>query len=44
MSKRRLQIGRLIIKSPYEEPGRHWNYDRETRLFDLVSGRRPDLF
>lgn len=34
-------IDRLIINSPYEEPKRHWHYDRETRLFDLVEGRRP---
>ncbi len=34
-------IDRLIINSPYEEPTRHWRYDRETRLFDLVEGRRP---
>ncbi len=34
-------IDRLIINSPYEEPRRHWRYDRETRLFDLVEGRRP---
>jgi type III restriction enzyme len=34
-------IDRLIINSPYEEPARHWRYERETRLFDLVEGRRP---
>jgi type III restriction enzyme len=34
-------IDRLIINSPYEEPTRHWSYDRETRTFDLVEGRRP---
>ena len=34
-------IDRLIINSPYQEPDRHWRYDRETRLFDLVEGRRP---
>ena len=34
-------IDRLIINSPYEEPKRHWHYDRETRLFDIVEGRRP---
>ena len=33
-------IDRLIINSPYEEPKRHWHYERETRLFDLVEGRR----
>ncbi len=34
-------IDRLIINSPYEEPTCHWRYDRETRLFDFVEGRRP---
>ncbi len=34
-------IDRLIVNSPYEEPQYHWRYDRETRLFDLVDGRRP---
>ena len=34
-------IDHLIINSPYEEPTRHWRYDRETRLFSLVDGRRP---
>jgi len=34
-------IDRLIINSPYEEPTRHWRYERESRLFDLVEGRRP---
>ncbi len=34
-------IDRLIINSPYEEPRQHWRYERETRLFDLVEGRRP---
>jgi type III restriction enzyme len=34
-------IDRLIINSPYQEPSRHWRYDRETRLFDLAEGRRP---
>ncbi len=34
-------IDRLIINSPYEEPQRHWRYERETRTFDLVEGRRP---
>ena len=37
----RTTIDRLIINSPYEEPQRHWRYDRKTRLFDLVKGRRP---
>ena len=34
-------IDRLIVNSPYEEPAKHWRYDRRTRLFDLVDGRRP---
>ena len=33
-------IDRLIINSPYEEPQRYWRYDRETRTFDLVEGKR----
>ena len=33
-------IDRLIVNPPYEEPARHWHYDPETRLFDLVAGRR----
>ncbi|MEW6233363.1 MAG: BPTD_3080 family restriction endonuclease [Chloroflexota bacterium] len=37
----RTTIDRLIINSPYEEPVRHWRYERETRIFDLVKGRRP---
>ncbi len=34
-------IDQLIINSPYEEPAEHWKYDRETRLFSRVPGRRP---
>lgn len=34
-------IDRLIINSPYEEPNSHWRYERETRTFDRVEGRRP---
>jgi len=34
-------IDRLIINTPYEEPTRHWRYERETRLFSLMEGRRP---
>ncbi len=34
-------ITQLIINSPYEEPARHWRYERETRTFDLAEGRRP---
>lgn len=37
----RRTIDRLIINSPWEEPSRHWSYDRTTRLFDLLEGRRP---
>jgi len=37
----RATIDRLIINSPYDEPTQHWRYDRDTRLFDLVQGRRP---
>ncbi len=34
-------IDRLIINSPYEEPARHWSYNRERRTFSLSEGRRP---
>ena len=34
-------IDRLIVNSPYEEPTRYWSYDRETRMFSLLEGRRP---
>jgi type III restriction enzyme len=37
----RTTIDRLIINSPYEEPKYHWRYDRQTRTFELVAGRRP---
>ena len=37
----RTTIDRLIINTPYAEPERHWRYERETRTFDLVEGRRP---
>ena len=37
----RASIDRLIVNSPYEEPAKHWRYDRQTRLFDLADGRRP---
>jgi hypothetical protein len=33
-------IDKLIINSPYEEPARHWSYDRENRQFNLEDGRR----
>ena len=32
---------RLIVNFPYEEPAKHWRYDRQTQLFDLADGRRP---
>lgn len=35
------KIDKLIVNSPYQEPDKHWNYDRETQSFDLVDGRRP---
>jgi len=34
-------IDKLIINSPYDEPEKYWSYDRETRSFNLISGRRP---
>ena len=37
----RATIDRLTINSPYEEPGRHWRYDRTARRFELATGRRP---
>ena len=37
----RTTIDRLIVNSPYEEPTKHWRYDRTTRTFDLAEGRRP---
>ena len=37
----RTTIDRLIVNSPYEEPAKHWRYDRTTRTFDLAEGRRP---
>jgi len=37
----RTTIDRLLINSPYEEPQRYWRYNRETRTFELVEGRRP---
>ncbi|MEQ8974218.1 MAG: DEAD/DEAH box helicase family protein [Coleofasciculus sp. C1-SOL-03] len=39
MSKNK--IDQLIINSPYEEPKEYWKYDRQTRLFSRVPGRRP---
>jgi hypothetical protein len=34
-------IDQLIVNSPYEEPRRFWRYDRESRSFSLIEGRRP---
>jgi type III restriction enzyme len=33
-------IDQLIINSPYDEPGEHWRYHRETRLFTREPERR----
>ena len=33
-------IHQLIINSPYAEPSRHWHYDRLSRTFALLDGRR----
>jgi type III restriction enzyme len=35
------KIDKLIINSPYEEPKKYWSYDRTTRTFNKVEGRRP---
>ena len=37
----RSSIDRLIINKPYEEPKKHWKYNREKREFSRESGRRP---
>jgi len=34
-------INQLIINSPYQEPQKYWQYDRNSRLFNLTPGRRP---
>ena len=34
-------IDQLILNSPYSRPAEHWKYDRESRLFSRVPGRRP---
>lgn len=36
----RTTIDRLIINSPYEEPSRHWRYERLSKTFDMMEGRR----
>lgn len=33
-------IDQLIVNGPYDEPAQHWTYDRESRTFSLVPGRR----
>src|SRR5437879_10653530 len=33
-------IDRLIVNSPYEEPERYWRYNRESRTFTLIEGKR----
>ena len=33
-------IDQLIINSPYEEPGEHWLYIRESQEFERKPGRR----
>ena len=37
-------IDHLIINNPYEEPTEHWRYDRATKEFERISGRRPAGF
>ncbi|MFH1859897.1 MAG: hypothetical protein ABH870_02620 [bacterium] len=34
-------IDKLIINSPYEEPKEYWSYERTTRTFSKIEGRRP---
>ena len=34
-------IDQLIINGPYGEPASHWRYERESRTFTRVDGRRP---
>ena len=34
-------IDQLIINGPYDEPLSHWRYERESRTFTQVDGRRP---
>ena len=34
-------IDQLIISGPYDEPLSHWRYERESRTFTQVEGRRP---
>ena len=41
MAKRKFQIDQLIINYPCEEPSSYWSSDRELRMFERQSGRRP---
>lgn len=34
-------IPKLIINSPFQEPSSHWNYNRDSRIFEKKEGRRP---
>ena len=34
-------IEKLIVNSPYDPPSVHWRYDRATRSFQFIEGRRP---
>lgn len=36
----RTTIDRLIVNSPYDEPQRYWQYNRERRTFTLIEGER----
>lgn len=38
------KIDKLIICNPYEAPAIHWKYDRSTRKFNMINGRRPAGF
>ena len=35
------KVNQLIINSPYVEPDKYLRYNRETKKFNLVQGRRP---
>lgn len=43
MPQRKYQLGAgdLILNSPFEKPAVYWSYDRQTRLFSPIEGRRP---
>ncbi len=41
VSARPSGIDTLIVNRPYQEPQRHWRYERESRTFSLPQGRRP---